>query len=524
MITELFLNSCFILSLNKNALIQKNKALFRDIHNILSFYEKNEKTNIPITIKNKLECLMTICELKSEDKLVENIIDSILTGEKFKNLTDFLISKINEDYSVDLISDAISQVKTKKKLISLLSNYNELGDFLEVVKTGNYNSSDDLIGKYEGYVKTMYSGLMENNRTSDIDSASSLDILNGNYSKVVELMKKRHDRKNVLPTGFDALDTVLGGGFEKGRLYLFAGGSGSGKSTFCLNIIKNDLEREKTSIELENDDGIPQVHLYITLENSIDESLERLYMAMNGRNKIQLIRDLFSKDITDHAQFMKDKIVAKIKRTNTTFIIKHFKKRGISSTDLMMIMDDVIAEYGKDSIRCCYLDYMDLLKTDVFFKEEWLKLSYITAELKNVADEYKVPLISPTQLGREIYRGNLESKDLNMGMMGGAIHKVNESDFVAVMTKDKTEDTVHMNIGKQRNGISNVSLDFKIDFSIFKFLNGYASVSRTKTDDELVNPDGTTSFGGFGAVEKKEINNLDIALKNTYGDPKNVAF
>jgi len=60
MITELFLNSCFILALNKNTLVKKNKALFRDIHNILSFYEKKEKTNIPITIKNKLECLKTI--------------------------------------------------------------------------------------------------------------------------------------------------------------------------------------------------------------------------------------------------------------------------------------------------------------------------------------------------------------------------------------------------------------------------------------------------------------------------------
>jgi len=105
-------------------------------------------------------------------------------------------------------------------------------------------------------------------------------------------------------------------------------------------------------------------------------------------------------------------------------------------------------------------------------------------------------------------------------MMAGAILKVNESDFIAIMVKDKTSDIVHMNIGKQRNGASNISLDFKIDFSIFKFINGFVCVNKSKSDNDLLNIDGTLSFGGMGTAN---IKHKDIeTLNNIVDEPKKI--
>ena len=90
MLTELFLNSCFSLVLNKTTKIKKNKIIYRDILDILNFYINKQKNEIPIIIQNKIECLFEICKLKLKDKSDDNVIDSISFGEKFKSLMPFL--------------------------------------------------------------------------------------------------------------------------------------------------------------------------------------------------------------------------------------------------------------------------------------------------------------------------------------------------------------------------------------------------------------------------------------------------
>jgi replicative DNA helicase len=517
MITELFLNSCFILTLNKNTLIKKNKALFRDIYNIISFYEKKEKTNIPISIKNKLECLQSICKLKLEDKLSETIVDSILTGAKHRNMEDFLTSIINENYEDAIIYDGISQVRTRKKLISLLSNYAELNKFLETVKAGSFDTADNIVSDYEKFVKSMYSDLMESSRAVEVEASSSLDIMNDDYNKVVELIKKKYDKGNTIATGYDVLDyKVFKGGFEKSRLYIFAGGSGGGKSTLMLNFIVNDLLTKKTSYEIQEDDGKPKVHLVITLENLVDESLMRMYQCMYEKTDIQFLREINSENVSDPPGYVKNQVINKIVKDNTTVLFKYYPKFSISPTDIMMIMDDVKSIYGPNSIKSLYVDYLDLLKLDTIAYDQYrLELSHITSNLKDIAVQYSIPVITASQLTRDVYRGNLESKDLNMAMMSEGIKKVEHADCIIIMSKDKHQDIVHMNIGKNRNGIANLSLDFKVDFSMFKFLNGYMVVNKSKTDEEIVNDSDTTIFSGLNVNDMQALDKIKPEEKIT---------
>ena len=136
------------------------------------------------------------------------------------------------------------------------------------------------------------------------------------------------------------------------------------------------------------------------------------------------------------------------------------------------------------------MDYLDLLKSDVSLKNYdlyRLELSHITTNLKDLAVEYNVPVITASQLGREVYAKNPDSKALNMAMVGESIKKVENSDFIALMSKDQTvDDLVYMNVGKNRSGTANKSLEFKVDFSMFRFLNGYEvtndKASNLKTD------------------------------------------
>jgi len=477
MITELFLNSCFSLVLNKSTKIKKNKVVYRDIIEILNFFKNKQKNEIPINIQNKLECLHEICELKLTDKSDDNVIDSISVGQKFRTLMDFIHIKRNEEVSDEILSDHITQIRMRKKLNQAVSNYPELSKFLDIIKSGNFDSIDEVIFNYEKIIKEANFNLMECSRNIGLESSSSLDLTNDDYTPVLEMIKKKYDKTNTIQTGYTIFDQDVfdNGGFEKSRLYIFGGGSGSGKSTLILNFIDNDTTtKSKIKNEAKTKNG--SVYLYITLENQIDESLLRLYQMMFNKDQVQTLRDI------NAGVDIKKAIVDKFNSSGCTIIFKYFPKYSISCTDIMMQMDDVIDRYGKESIRGLYVDYLDLLKADIANDLYRLELGFITAALKDIAVKYNVPVITVSQLGRSVYR-NQDSKSLNMDMMSESIKKVEHADFIALMSKDQTDDTiVHLKVAKNRCGKDNVSIDFNVNFKHYKFLNGLKASNNQRSN------------------------------------------
>ncbi len=481
MLTEQFLNSCLSLSLNHKSIGKVNKSTLRDIIDILEFYKQKEKNDIPIPIKNKLECLEVICKLRAEDRTTENIIDSISQGEKYKPLLEFITLKMEEDIPENAISDNIEQIRIRKKLMNLFYNYDKISEFLETVKTGSFKSLDDITFRYESFVKNMYTRLMECNRTMNAEATSSLDLIRDDYDSIIDIIKKKTSETNLVKTGFHVFDnSILQGGFEKGRLYIFAGGSGSGKSTLMTNFIENGLTDDNTS-------GKKEVYVYITLENSVDETLMRMYQSM-----FKVTKSAFAESIRElDSNHIKGSIIQRIGRSNRSVIMKYFPKFSISPADVSMVIDDAISQYGSDGIRAVIVDYLDLLKLDSSLGKNYdlyrLELSHITSNLKDIAVSYNVPLITASQLTRSVYDKNPDSKELNLAMMSEAVKKIEHADFVALMSKDKNNDnTVYMNVGKNRCGAANKCLELKVDFVYYKFLTAYESGASTapniKTD------------------------------------------
>lgn len=474
MITDLFLNSCFSVVLNKTTKIKKNKSLYRDIIEILNFFKEKQKNEIPINIQNKLECLNEVCKLKLNEKTDDNVIDSILYGQKYKTLADFIAVKRNEEVPDDILSDHICQIRMRKKLNGVVSNYDEISRFLDIIKSGNYDSIDEIIFKYEKIIKEANFNLMESNRNVGLESSASLDLINDDYSPVLDMIRKKYDKTNTIHTGYTIFDKDVfdNGGFEKSRLYIFGGGSGSGKSTMILNFINNDITKNKDKKSSNNS----KVYLYITLENLIDESLLRLYQMMFEKDQVKTLRDI-------NAGIDIKKVIAdRTKTSGCSVIFKYFQKYSISCTDIMMHLDDVIDQYGKDSIRGLYVDYLDLLKADITNELYRLELGFITSGLKDIAVKYNIPVITVSQLGRSVYR-NQDSKSLNMDMMSESIKKIEHADFIALMSKDQTkDDEVHLKVTKNRCGKDNVAIDFKVNFKHYKFLNGLKTSNDGRPD------------------------------------------
>lgn len=497
MLTESFVNSCFQVILNKKSKIKKSKSLYRDILEIISFTDEKEKLNIPMKLQNKADLLKEICKLLLEDKTIDNVIDSITFGDKYREYQEFLELKIAEELKDDELADVVRHIRIRKKINALFENYDELAELLDKIKSGTFDSIDDLVGDYEITVKKLYSNLMESNRAVTIEAAASLDLVKDDFAHVIEMIRRKYERVSTTPTGFKILDSyVMNGGYEPSRLYIYGGGSGAGKSTILNNSIyisattpRNLMNKDAKPIEK---GVIDQVYLYITLENTIEEALMRTYQPMFNKTLLQMLDDIRNKvDI-------KKSIMDELAKNGSTIIMKYFPAASISSIDLMGVLDEAIDQYGKDAIKGLYIDYLDLLKVDTRYDLYRLELGHIALSLKTLAVHYNIPVITATQLGRSAYRIE-EAKQLNVDQISESIKKVEHADFVMLLAKDTVDEKkVHGKVGKNRSGKSNVAVDFTVDFEKFKFYGANLLSNQEKPDSTSC--DIPLSFDGVGNV------------------------
>ena len=497
MITESFLNSCFSIILNKKIRVKRTQALYRDIIEVLDFTTKRETYEIPFDIKNKLDFLKKVTTMLLNGKTIDSIIDSISFSEKFKQHQSFLNFKIHEEIAEAEFQDFIKQVRIRKKISALFANYDELDKVLESIKDGSFESIDDLIEDYEVTIKTLYSNMMEAQRGITIEAAASLDLADDNYDHVINMILAKYERQNKTPTGFPELDRILFGGYEPSRLYIWGGGSGAGKSTMLNNTILRAATKDPVAdLEIQTKEslvkGINKVYVYVTMENTIEESFMRTYQPLYGVTIDEMLRHISS------GVNIQELVMKELKKANSTIVMKYFPPMSISALDLMGVVDEVISKYGKDSIAGLYVDYLDLLKTDMKYDMYRLELGHITLSLKTLAVQYNIPVITASQLGRKVYQIS-NSNELNLDQMSESIKKVEHADFVGLLAKDTVDDKiVHGKIGKNRAGQSNISLDFQVDFSHYKFIDVVRLSNKSKQDASSTSSN-VMSFGGMGS-------------------------
>ena len=193
------------------------------------------------------------------------------------------------------------------------------------------------------------------------------------------------------------------------------------------------------------------------------------------------------KDITMGVD-IKSLVQKRLAKKNSTIVIKYYPARSISPVDIMMVMDDVLSKYGNNAIKALYVDYLDKLKMDMKYDLYRIMLADIATSLKSIAVEYNVPVITATQLSRGVYKVK-NAHDLSLDMMSESIDKVNNADCVILMAKDKfNDDIVHMMIGKNRAGKSNIYLTFDVKFEWYKFIRGFRVTNDKKENNVTTIP------------------------------------
>lgn len=244
-------------------------------------------------------------------------------------------------------------------------------------------------------------------------------------------------------TGWANMDKRLFGGFNRGELNIFAGGSGAGKSLFLANIGVNMAEKGMNV-------------LYLTLELSEALVSMRIDSMLTGIST----KDVF-KQIDDVE--MKVRIIGK---KSGAFQVKYMPS-GKTANDVRSYIKEYEIKTGKH-VDVLLIDYLDLLmpaSTKVSAENLYIKDKYVSEELRNLAMELNTVFVTAAQLNR----GAVEEIEFDHSHISGGLSKIQTADnvfgiFTSRAMRDRGRYQVQLMKTRNSSGVGQkIDLEFNIE-------------------------------------------------------------
>jgi len=251
------------------------------------------------------------------------------------------------------------------------------------------------------------------------------------------------DKNGQVSTGWDNLDKILFGGFNRGELNIFAGGSGAGKSLFLANLGCNWALQ-----------GLNVV--YLTLELSEELVSMRVDSMLTGIPTREVFKNL------DDVE-MKVKMIGK---KSGQFQVKYMPS-GKTSNDIRSYLKEYEIKMGR-KVDVLLVDYLDLLMpiskkispADLFIKDK-----YVSEELRNLAVEKNCVFVTAAQLNR----GAVEEVEFDHSHISGGLSKIQTADnvfgiFTSRAMRERGRYQIQLMKTRSSSGVGmKIDLEFNID-------------------------------------------------------------
>jgi replicative DNA helicase len=212
------------------------------------------------------------------------------------------------------------------------------------------------------------------------------------------------DKNGQVSTGWKALDQKLFGGFNRGELNIFAGGSGAGKSLFLANLGLNWAMAGLNA-------------MYITLELSEELVGMRIDSMVSGISTREIFRQI------DEVE-MKVRVLSK---KSGNYQIKYLPS-GKTVNDIRSYIKEYEIKTG-NKVDVLLVDYLDLLfpiSRKISSENLYIKDKFVSEELRNFAVEKNVVLVTAAQLNRSA----VEEVEFDHSHISGGLSKIQTADNV----------------------------------------------------------------------------------------------
>lgn len=215
-----------------------------------------------------------------------------------------------------------------------------------------------------------------------------------------------------IPTGWNDVDDVLGGGVCRKEMTMFMANSGVGKSILMSNIAVNFTEG-----------GLHVV--YISLELSEEVVAKRFDSMYTGISQDQIFHNI-------------PKVAVEVEKRRAqcgSLTIKRMPESTTNSNHIRSYLKEyeLMTGHAPDIL---VVDYLDLLASNQKISGDnmFIKDKFVAEEVRSLADEYNMVVITASQMGRSA----LEADSHHQGHIQGGISKVNTTDnLIAIIQNEQ---------------------------------------------------------------------------------------
>ena len=251
------------------------------------------------------------------------------------------------------------------------------------------------------------------------------------------------DNNGQVSTGWEALDKKLFGGFNKGELNIFAGGSGAGKSLFLANLGVNWATQGMNVV-------------YLTLELSESLVAMRIDSMMTEIPSREIFKDLDGVE-------MKVKMAGK---KSGALQVKYMPS-GKTTNDVRSYIKEYEVKTGQ-KVDVLLIDYLDLLMPigqKISAENLYVKDKYVSEELRNLAMELGCIFVTASQLNR----ASVEEIEFDHSHISGGLSKIQTADnvigiFTSRAMKERGRYQIQFMKTRSSSGVGQkVDLEFNVD-------------------------------------------------------------
>jgi len=251
------------------------------------------------------------------------------------------------------------------------------------------------------------------------------------------------DKNGQVSTGWPSLDKKLFGGFNRGELNIFAGGSGSGKSLFMANMGVNWCLA-----------GMNVMYLTFELsENLVSMRLDAMTSEIPSREIFKSIDDVEMK-------------VRMIGKKSGAFQVKYMPT-GKNANDVRAYLKEYEIKTGRkvDVLLIDYLDLMHPIGQKISAENLFVKDKYVSEELRNLAMELNCIFVTASQLNRS----SVEEIEFDHSHISGGISKINTADnligiFTSRAMRERGRYQIQLMKTRSSSGVGQkIDLGFDVD-------------------------------------------------------------
>lgn len=354
--------------------------------------------------------------LNDKDMILKHINGGLLDEDfmNYANIGELDASEMN------WVGETVSK---GLKYFHIFNNADKMYDVCLRIKTADFSNKSALVKEFEDLTNNIQNEFRKcrHKDTTEVEFGLEEDEFNSSIHDVYQEVMNPSRR---LITGMQGLNEMLGGGFESGRVYVFFGLPGEGKSLTLLNLMYQ-VKKYNKSYKTKDPTKRPCVVL-LTMENTVKESVERLYDVVSSGD-----------DMSNHTE---DEIKNDFKIKGELYLspdspidirIKYQPTNSVDTSYLYTLVDDY-ADQGLEVIGI-FMDYLGRIRAENHNIENRLELGNVADEFKVFAAAKDIPVITAHQLNRDASKHIDEARQKNEHDLVRKLGRSNISDSIQIL-------------------------------------------------------------------------------------------